>query len=67
MTQELPKFRNNNSGKVYTLFLITNINSDREDFPETYIYFDEDKNWWSRPAKAFLEKNTRIDQEEMES
>ena len=28
MTQELPKFRNNNNGKVYTLFLITNINSD---------------------------------------
>lgn len=61
MVQELPEFRNNNSGKVYTLFLITNINSDREDFPETYVYFDEDKNWWSRPAKIFLEKNTRVE------
>ena len=52
---------NKKSGKIYTLFMITNIKSDREDFPETYVYFDEDKNWWSRPAYLFLEKNTKIE------
>ena len=56
----LPRFKNNKSGKIYTLLLITNEKSDREDFPETYIYFDKDCNWWSRPAKTFLEKNTRV-------
>ena len=58
--QELPKFKNNKSGKIYTLFIITNIDSDREDFPETYIYFDDENKWWSRPAADFLAKNTRI-------
>ena len=61
MTNQLPTFRNNKSGKIYTLFIITNIESDREDFPETYVYFDEDKNWWSRPATEFLKKNTRVE------
>ena len=61
MNDKLPKFRNNKSGKIYTLFMITNIESDREDFPETYVYFDEDKNWWSRPATEFLKKNTRVE------
>ena len=42
---ELPRFRNNKSGKIYTLFMVTNINSDRDDFPPTYVYFDEYKNW----------------------
>lgn len=60
MTEQLPKFRNNKSGKIYTLFMITNENSDREDFPETYVYFDDERKWWSRPAISFLEKNTRI-------
>lgn len=60
MSDKLPTFRNNKSGKIYTIFLITNINSEREDFQETYVYFDEDKNWWSLPAKDFLTKNTRI-------
>ena len=45
---ELPRFRNNKSGKIYTLFMVTNLNSDRDDFPPTYVYFDEDKNWWAR-------------------
>ena len=58
--QKLPRFKNNKSGKIYTLFLITNIDSDREDFPETYVYFDDEKKWWSRTAVKFLEKNTRI-------
>ena len=62
MNSELPKFRNNKSGKIYTLFMITNIESDREDFPETYVYFDEDKNWWSRAAIDFLKKNTRVEE-----
>ena len=56
---ELPKFRNNKSGKIYTLFMVTNINSTRDDFPETYVYFDDDKNWWSRPATLFLMSNTK--------
>ena len=60
MTEQLPKFRNNKSGKIYTLFLITNISSDRDDFPETYVYFDDERNWWSRAAIDFLEKNTRV-------
>lgn len=60
MTEQLPKFRNNKSGKIYTLFLITNQNSERDDFPETYVYFDEERNWWSRAAIDFLKKNTKI-------
>lgn len=59
----LPRFRNNKSGKIYTLFMITNIESYREDFPETYVYFDDEKNWWSRPAHLFLAKNTKIEED----
>ena len=59
---ELPRFRNNKSGKIYTLFMVTNINSDRDDFPPTYVYFDEDKNWWSRPSVLFLMSNTNIEE-----
>lgn len=58
--EQLPKFRNNKSGKIYTLFMVTNINSSRDDFPETYVYFDDDKNWWSRPATLFLMSNTKL-------
>ena len=62
MTEKLPRFKNNKSGKVYTLFMITNQNSDRDDFPLTYIYFGEDMKFWSRPAVDFLAKNTRIEE-----
>lgn len=62
MTDQLPKFKNNKSGDIYTLFMITNQNSDREDFPLTYIYFGEDMKFWSRPAVDFLAKNTRIEE-----
>lgn len=63
MTQEkLPRFRNNRSGKIYTLFMITNQQSDRDDFPLTYIYFGNDMVFWSRPAADFLAKNTRIEE-----
>ena len=42
--------------------MVTNINSDRDDFPPTYVYFDEYKNWWSRPSVIFLMKNTNIEE-----
>lgn len=60
MTEQLPKFKNNESGKIYTILLITNIDSGSEDFPETYVYFDDEKNWWSCRAIDFLKQNTRI-------
>lgn len=58
--EQLPKFRNNKSGKIYTLFMVTNINSSRDDFPETCVYFDDGGKWWSRPATLFLMSNTKL-------
>ena len=60
--EQLLKFRNNKSGDIYTLFMVTNQNSDREDFPLTYIYFGDDMKFWSRPAVDFLAKNTRVEE-----
>lgn len=60
--EKLPEFKNKRSGKIYTVFMITNQNSTREDFPETVVYFDEDKKWWSRPLVEFLDKNECVEE-----
>lgn len=47
-------------GKEYTVELVTNVGSQRADFPATVAYRDDEGRAWSEPLGRFLATMTRV-------
>jgi hypothetical protein len=50
------------TGKVYRIVMLTNMQSTRADFPKTVVYTD-DTSTWSRPLEDFLKRTRPADQQ----
>lgn len=66
MSEEAPPVNStwrHKNGNIYKVAVITNVGSDRPEYPPTVVYSNTAVDtWWSRPVSEWHRSMTRIDQ-----